>query len=140
MSSVKDSCLCGSVHFEYEAEPVLTVIGHCRHCQKASGTASSVNVVVPKPSLHVEGRTLWTFKDVGDSGEALQRLFCRNCGSPIVSYTDDMPELAFVKAGTLEDVSGLAPSLEIWCDSVQPRPPPRPRLTAHRASLPGIPA
>ena len=74
------------------------------------------------------------------AARALRRLFCRNCGSPIVSYTDDMPELAFVKAGTLEDVSGLAPSLEIWCDSVQPRPPPRPRLTAHRASLPGIPA
>jgi hypothetical protein len=76
--------------------------------------------VVPELSLHVEGWTLRTFKDVGDSGKALRQLFCRNYSSPIVSYIDDMPELAFVKAGTLEDVSGLAPSLEIWCESVQP--------------------
>jgi hypothetical protein len=81
MSSFNGSCLCGSVHFEYKAEPVLTAIGHCRHCQKASGTASSVNVVVPKLSLHVEEWTLRTFKDVSDSGKALRRLFWRNYGS-----------------------------------------------------------
>jgi hypothetical protein len=31
-----------------------------------------------------------------------------------------MPNLEFIKAGTLEDISWLSPSMEIWCDSSQP--------------------
>ena len=33
---------------------------------------------------------------------------------------DAMPDLVFIKAGTLDDTSGLAPTMEIFCGSAQP--------------------
>ena len=120
MTPVKGSCLCGSITFESEAEAVLTGICHCRHCQKQSGGAFSINLAVPRAGLRIAGRTLKTFRDLGDGGQPVQRLFCGNCGSPIVSYSDGLPEIAFIKAGTLEDTSWLKPTMEIWCETAQP--------------------
>ena len=46
-----------------------------------------------------------------------------SCGSPIVSFVEVVPELAFVKAGTLDDASWIAPAIEIWSRSAQPWSP-----------------
>jgi hypothetical protein len=113
-------CLCGAITYRCDAEPLLTAICHCRNCQKQTGTAFSLVVAVPKGALGIEGGTLKTFKDMGDSGKPVLRKFCGNCGTPIASQLDAMPELAFIKAGSLEDTSWLSPSMEIWCDSSQP--------------------
>jgi hypothetical protein len=129
MTPVKGSCLCGSITFESEAEPVLTGICHCRHCQKQGGGAFSINVAVPRAGLKIEGRTLKTFRDLGESGQLVQRLFCGKCGSPIVSYSDGLPGVAFIKAGTLEDTSWLKPTMEIWCETAQPWVPVHPLRT-----------
>jgi len=129
MTSVKGSCLCGSITFESEAEPVLTGICHCRHCQKQGGGAFSINLAVPRASLRIEGRTLKTFHDLDEIGQPVQRLFCGNCGSPIVSYSDGLPGVAFIKAGTLDDTSWLKPTMEIWCETAQPWVPIDPSRT-----------
>ena len=118
--SMKGGCLCGSVRYELTVEPVLTGLCHCLSCQKLSGGAFSVNLAVPRAGLRIEGATLKTFHDTGESGQPVQRLFCDRCGSPIASFADTIPELAFVKAGTLDDTSGLAPTMEIWCETAQP--------------------
>ena len=120
MTPVKGSCLCGSITFEFEAEPVLTGICHCRHCRKQSGGAFSINLAVPRAALKIEGRTLKTFRDLAESGQPVQRLFCGTCGSPIVSYSEGLPGVAFIKAGTLEDTSWLKPTMETWCETAQP--------------------
>ena len=65
-------------------------------------------VAVPKDSLTIAGQTLKTFDDVGESGLPVLRRFCGKCGSPIVSHVEAMPDLAFIKAGTLENTSGSA--------------------------------
>jgi hypothetical protein len=55
-----------------------------------------------------------------------------------MSLADAMPELAFIKAGTLHDTSWLDPQLHVWCDSAQPWIP----LESHAGTkLPrGVPA
>jgi hypothetical protein len=120
MSKLDGRCLCGSVRYSCDAEPVVTAICHCPHCQKLSGGPFSLSVAVPRDSLRIEGLTLKTFDDFGESGRPVRRLFCGNCGSPIVSYSDAIPDLAFIKAGTLEDTSWLDPTAEIWCETAQP--------------------
>jgi hypothetical protein len=113
-------CLCGAITYRCDAEPVLTGICHCRNCQKQTGSSFSLLVAVPKGALEIEGRTLKTFNDIGESGLPVLRKFCGACGAPIVSQLAAMPELEFIKAGTLEDTSWLSPGMEIWCDSSQP--------------------
>ena len=44
---MRGQCLCGEVGFECDAAPVVTVACHCTHCQKTSGSAFSVNAIVP---------------------------------------------------------------------------------------------
>jgi hypothetical protein len=120
MTRVRGSCLCGSIRFDSEAEAVLTGICHCRHCQKEGGGAFSINVAVPRASLKIEGRPLKTFHDRSETGRAVRRQFCGNCGSPMVSYSDGLPGVAFIKAGTLEDTSWIKPTTDIWCETAQP--------------------
>jgi hypothetical protein len=66
MASLHGGCLCGSIRYSSEAEPVLTAICHCRHYQKQTSAAFSIVVAVPKGSL-IEGPSLKTFDDVGES-------------------------------------------------------------------------
>ena len=76
MSKMNGSCLCGSIRYTCDAEPLLTAVCHCPHCQKQSGTSFSVIVAVPKDSLTIAGQTLKTFDDVGESGLPVLRRFC----------------------------------------------------------------
>ena len=55
-----------------------------------------------------------------DSGQEVRRRFCPKCGSPITSTAELMPDVTFVKAGTLDDTSWLEPQMEVWGKSAQP--------------------
>jgi hypothetical protein len=120
MPNIVGGCLCGEVRYESEAEPVLTALCHCTHCQKQTSSAFSVLVALPKGSLRMEGPPLAFFEDIGDSGLPVLRKFCPQCGSPIVSELVATPDLDWLKAGTLDDPSWLGPQMNIWCSSAQP--------------------
>jgi hypothetical protein len=114
-------CLCGSLTYRCDGEPLVTVVCHCEDCQRQTGSAFSILVAVPRVALHVDGDTLATYVTVGaDSGEERQRQLCSKCGLPLVSLLAEQPEVALIKAGTLNDRSWLSPTIEIWCDSAQP--------------------
>lgn len=111
-------CLCGQVRYSAEAEPAFVRVCHCKNCQKQAGSAFSVNVGVPKAALVIEG-TLKSYADTGDSGMAVSRRFCPNCGSPVLSEPERMPDLTILKAGTLDETGWLKPTTEIFCDSAE---------------------
>ena len=120
MGKLEGRCLCGAVTYSSEAEPAFTAVCHCKDCQRQGGTAFSVVVGVPKADLEISGE-LSSFSTVGsDHGQETQRQFCSSCGSPIVSLSAAMPDVAFLKAGTLDDTSWLQPQLEVWGTSAQP--------------------
>jgi hypothetical protein len=54
MPRIAGGCLCGSVRYRSQAEPVMQVICHCKTCQKNSGSAFSMNVAVPQDTLELE--------------------------------------------------------------------------------------
>jgi hypothetical protein len=114
-------CLCGEVTYEITGDPLATVVCHCDHCQRQSGGAFSVNVVLHTSQLSLSG-TLQTFEETGehDDGVYVRRRFCGACGSPIVSELVRTDGVVAVKAGTLDDRSGLRPVVEAWCVDRQP--------------------
>ncbi len=120
MPNIVGGCLCGEVRYESEAEPVLTALCHCAHCQKQTSSAYSVLVALPKGSLRMEGPPLAAFEDVGDSELPVIRKFCPQCGSSIITELVATPDLDWLKAGTLDDPSWLSPQMNIWCSSAQP--------------------
>lgn len=117
MANLSGKCLCGSVRYTCNAEPVMTAACHCTHCQKQTGTEYSVIVSVPADSVSVEGDSLKTYEDTGTSGISVLRKFCGNCGSPVLTDVKAYEGLLFLKAGTLDDPSVVQPGVEIWCDS-----------------------
>ena len=118
MSQIVGGCLCGSIRYTCEADPMMMAMCHCKNCQKQTSSAFSVLVAVPKGALKIEG-SLSAFNDQGTSGQAFIRKFCGKCGSPILSEVDAMPTMDFLKAGTLDDTSWLKPNAQLWCDSAQ---------------------
>jgi hypothetical protein len=117
-------CLCGAVTYSADSDPVAQAVCHCTDCQRQTGSPYSVIVGVPRGAFEVEGDSLASYSTTGeDHGEETERNFCSVCGSPVFSITPVMPDLVFVKAGSLDDASWLEPGAEVWTRSAQPWAP-----------------
>lgn len=108
-------CLCGAISYTLKSEPVMMAVCHCTHCRRQSGGVFSANIMVAEAEYVQSGETK-VYQDKGDSGQAVWRHFCGDCGSPILSKVGAMPGMVIVKAGTLDDWSGLAPTVEVYTD------------------------
>jgi hypothetical protein len=121
MGKLDGHCLCGQVTYTCDAEPIISGICHCTECRRQSGSAWSMVVGVERDSIEIKGESLGDFVTIGtDSESPVHRHFCTNCGSPIVSLPEWSPDVAFIKAGTLDDPTVVEPELEAWCESAVP--------------------
>ena len=118
--SATGGCLCGNIRYTLKAEPALTVVCHCTHCQKASGSAFSTNLVLQRADIEFSGGDMAAYDDKADSGNTLKRSFCPKCGSSIMSESSGRPGAAVLKAGSLDDPSKIKPAMQIWTRSAQP--------------------
>lgn len=110
--------------YSVDAEPVWQGVCHCSNCQRQTAAAFSTIVGVPSDALTVNGSTLASFKTASESYRSTtERRFCSACGSPIFSTIESMPGVAFLKAGTIDDISWFEPTAEIWMRSAQPWTP-----------------
>ena len=118
MAIHEGGCLCGSIRYTIEGDPPAALVCHCTHCQKQSGSAFSTIIGAPEGQVSITGEPV-TYRDSGESGKAVERLFCGTCGSPLFSRVEVSPGMLWVKAGTLDDTSVFAPSAHIWARSKQ---------------------
>jgi hypothetical protein len=117
--AITGGCLCGRVRYTVEGEPNFAGVCHCRNCQRYTGSAFEPVMAFPNQAVQVQGN-LDTYDDIGDSGKAVHRRFCPNCGSGVVAEADVMPGVTIVLAGSLDDPAVFKPSMEIFCSSTQP--------------------
>ncbi|WP_166359428.1 GFA family protein [Pseudomonas akapageensis] len=120
MNTIKGSCLCGGIHYSSHLQPLSTAVCHCSDCQKQSGSAFSVNLLMPADGFKVEGASLGCYTKAGGSGLPVKRYFCTGCGSALYSDIATMPGVLAVKAGTLAYPASATPNLHLWCASAQP--------------------
>lgn len=120
MADKTGGCLCGNIRYTLKAEPAATVVCHCSHCQKVSGSAFSTNFAVKRDDIVFSGGPLASYDDKADSGNTLKRSFCPKCGSSLMSESSGRPGMAVLKVGTLDDVSSVKPGAQIWTASAQP--------------------
>ncbi|MCY1671825.1 GFA family protein [Novosphingobium sp. SL115] len=117
-AAMTGGCLCGAVRYDIAGSPAMQGVCHCRNCQVQAGSAFSMIVGVTETALTITGTTK-TYLDQGDSGNAVHRAFCGNCGSPLFSRICGMPDMVFIKAGTLDDTSSFSPTFQVWAKSRQ---------------------
>lgn len=113
-------CLCGAIRYNVSAPMVNVIACHCTHCRKASGAGASHNIALPTSAVTFTQGTPKRYVDTADSGNRLYRFFCPDCGSSIYSQRETMPQMMVLKAGTLDDASGLKLAMNIWTDSALP--------------------
>lgn len=114
-------CLCGAVTFETSGDVIATAVCHCEHCQRQSGGAFSVNLIMHESQLQINGE-LRSYDERGENNDDVyvRRKFCPTCGSPIVSELAKTEGIVAVKAGVLNDKSEVKPAVEVWCIDKQP--------------------
>lgn len=117
MAKVKGGCLCGSIRYESDADPLLVANCYCENCRKNSGSTHSYNLAMPAGSVDITGETVATYVDrSGASGQPFNRHFCSRCGTHFRSEGPAYEGIEFIKGGTLDDLEGFPPATHIWCE------------------------
>lgn len=106
-------CLCGAVRIRIDAEPMAARACWCRLCQYLGGGSGTVNVCFPTEAVTTTGEVSW-YDSIADSGNAMRRGFCPECGTPLFSLANSRPHLTFIRAGALDDPSLIGPQATIW--------------------------
>ena len=110
-------CTCAKIRFRLEVAPIITHCCHCRNCQKASGSAFSINAMIESEHLTVLEGTPERFRGT-DSQEVAR---CAACGLTLWSQHPHFGEaIAFVGVGVLDQGERLAPEAHYFTRSKHP--------------------
>ncbi len=76
-------------------------------------------MLIPEPAFRLTKGALRYHAGVADSGRAVGRGFCAECGSPIAATQAGHP-IVVVYAASLDDPSWHRPTMEIFTSKAQP--------------------
>ena len=116
-------CHCGALRYEIAGAPILTYTCHCTDCQRITGTAFSLAIIVPESSFRLTEGEPRPVERIADSGRVNIRLLCPDCGCWISGVGRPDPisgqSVRRVRAGTLDDRSWLRPTAHFFTRSKQ---------------------
>lgn len=106
------SCLCGGIRYEIHGEIGEIIQCHCQRCRKASGTAYTTNAPVKVSEFKIiQGEHL--LKKF-QSSATIQRCFCGECSSAIMSIRTETPDYYRLRIGTLDTPIHHKPAMHIF--------------------------
>ena len=113
MAEREGGCSCGEVRYRLTADSMFTHCCHCLNCQRQTGSAFVINLLLEADRVEVTAGEPQAVDVPRDDG-SLQRIYrCPSCQVAVFSeYT--RPEVLFVRAGTLDDPSAVAPDVHIF--------------------------
>jgi hypothetical protein len=119
VTGLEGGCSCGELRYRLGAEPLFVHCCHCLNCQRQTGSAFVVNVLIETDRVDVLAGTPHAVDVPRDDGSAQRIYRCPTCEIAVFStYTS--PKLRFVRAGTLDDPSTVSPDVHIFTRSKLP--------------------
>jgi hypothetical protein len=105
-------CACGTVRYALESAPYDAGWCHCRICQLNSGAPAMAFASVPVEDFaFVAGADkVKRFQSTGFG----HRLFCGECGTPLLMRVDHQPETVDFSIATLDDPDRVPPEFHIF--------------------------
>jgi hypothetical protein len=82
-------CQCGKIRYTLIELPQLVYACHCRDCQRLTGSAFSLGIVVAEGAVQLSGIDPRPLQRVADSGRTNTRWVCPECGSWVASPPRD---------------------------------------------------
>lgn len=117
---VEGGCQCGAVRYRLTAPPLSVYRCHCKDCQRFSGAAYSMSMVIATEALEVIAGAVAVYEKRADSGRIAQMHGCGNCGTRLWNASQLAPQTLVLKPGTLDDLSWAEPVGNIWTASRAP--------------------
>ena len=118
-------CICGAIRYQIAQAPADLYVCHCTDCQRITGSAFSLGVVIADESFRLSGKQpRFTRDGATASGRVKSRSVCPDCGTWL--FGDPRPGtqhagmIRVVRGGTLDDTSWLKPTTHFWTRSKQP--------------------
>jgi len=116
---VTGRCACGASRYRLASEPLIVHCCHCLNCQRQSGGAFAVNVLIEADRVELEGEPLHAVDVPRDDGSAQTIHRCSTCEVALFSLYSS-PRVWFIRAGTLDDPAAVAPDVHIFTRSKLP--------------------
>ena len=107
-------CQCGRVRYRAEGPRDRASVCYCRMCQKASGAPFMAFVRFPAASVSWSAPPA-TFS----SSEAIERGFCRDCGTPLTYRNVAGPNVSLT-LNSLDDPGSVTPEFSFSTDRKAP--------------------
>lgn len=112
-------CSCEAVRFSIKAVPILVYACHCTRCQRRSGSAFALWMLVKPESFVVTRGTPKLWRQIDAGGTKSAHWFCVNCGGGIADEKNSCPDAIAVHAGTLDDTSWMRPIAHVYLRHAQ---------------------
>ena len=112
-------CLCKKITYKLEKSHVISAHHcHCRDCQKSTGSGKATILLIPNESLQINGELKY-YTVTGSAGSNISRGFCAECGSPLISFVKENPDIKFIKAGSIDDSSWINTESNFWSSTAK---------------------
>ena len=117
MSAQRDGgCACGALRYRLASEPMFIHCCHCLNCQRQTGSAFVINLLIEADRVEVVKGTAQPIEVPRDDG-SVQRIFrCPRCQVAVFSEYGRR-EVRFVRGGTLDDPTDITPDVHIFTRS-----------------------
>lgn len=113
---LEGGCSCGAVRYRLTSEPLFVHCCHCLNCQRQTGSAFVINVLIEADRVELLGTRPRPVDAPRDDGSTQRILRCPTCEVAVFSEYG-RPEVRFVRAGTLDRPSAVSPDVHIYTRS-----------------------
>ncbi len=113
-------CACGEVRYRLTSEPMFVHCCHCLNCQRHTGSAFVINMLVEAARVELVSGAPQPITMPLNGGSPNQIFRCSRCQVAVWSEYGGRSEVRFVRAGTLDNPSGVSPDVHIYTRSRLP--------------------
>jgi hypothetical protein len=118
-SSLEGGCGCGAVRYRLASEPLFTHCCHCLNCQRQTGSAFVINLLIERDRVELLAATPEPVDVPRDDGRIQPIFRCRTCQVAVYSAYGT-PGVLFVRGGTLDRPWEVTPDVHIFTRSRLP--------------------
>lgn len=111
---IEGGCRCGRVRYRVSVDRLNAYACHCHDCQTWSGSAFSLQLVVPEAALEVIGEPDLYERRSADGARTSRQRGCAACLTRVYNTNTARPGLAVIRAGTLDRSDEVAVVAHIW--------------------------
>jgi hypothetical protein len=116
---LEGGCSCGEVRYRLTSAPLIVHCCHCLNCQRQTGSAFVINVVIERDRVDVLSGEPEPVDVPRDDGTRQRIHRCPTCRIAVSSEYGG-PAIWFVRGGTLDEPSAVAPDVHIYTRSKLP--------------------